>query len=510
MLETIGRSIRYKLIMVVLAASTSALLVAGTAMVIYDLRAYQGSWLTDLTTQAEILGRASAPALVFNDPKSAREYLALLKARPEVAAAAIYNAKGRLFASYERSGANSAAIPTLPEFEGARVTGNVILFYRRIVENNEILGTVYLRGDYALLGRLADYLGILGAVLGLSLLVAFLMSTWLQTAVTKPILQISEVARQVMEKRDFSLRVRKSTEDEIGYLVDAINDMLAEVGRRQEALEASNLTLGREMAERSRVEDQLRELNIELERRVDARTAQLEAANKELESFSYSVSHDLRAPVRAIIGFSRILSEEHIEQLEAEARRLLGIVQSEAHRMGALIDDLLAFSRMGRQAIQAVDIDMTHLARSTYEGLGAQHPADKVQFQLGALPRARGDRSLLGQVWVNLLANALKFSSKQAMPRIEVSAISDETEHVYFVRDNGVGFDPRYQSTLYGVFQRLHDASDFPGTGVGLALVQRIVTRHGGRVWADSKPNEGATFYFTLPKERADGANGAG
>ena len=500
MLSRVGRSIRYKFVLVVLATTFAALVVAGTAMVIHDLRTYQQSLVSDLNIQSEILGRASAPALAFNDNNSAREYLALLKLRPQIAAAAIYNAKGKPIASYHRAGDESRPIPPLPETEGAHISGNTIAYYKRIVENQEILGTVYLLGDYRLLGRLVDYLGILGAVLALSLLVAVLMTTWLQTTVTKPILEITDVARQVMEKRDFSLRVRKSTEDEIGYLVDAVNDMLAEVGRRQEALEASNITLGREMAERARVEDQLRELNIELERRVDARTAQLEAANKELESFSYSVSHDLRAPVRAIIGFSRMLAEEHTQHLEAEAQRLLGIVQSEAHRMGALIDDLLAFSRMGRQAMQMLDVDMTQLAQSTYDGLIAHHPVKNVEFHIGALPRARGDRGLLGQVWVNLIANALKFSSKQGRPRIEVSAISDETEHVYFVRDNGVGFDPRYQSKLYGVFQRLHDANEFPGTGVGLALVQRIVTRHGGRVWADSKLNEGATFYFTLPK----------
>lgn len=505
MLRTIARSIRYKLVLVVLATTFAALLVAGAAMVFYDLRTYQQSWVNDLNTQAEILGRASAAALAFNDPKSASEYLSLLKARPKIAAAAIYNAKGKVFASYSRAGVSGSDLPALPEFEGPRIAGNVLLFYKRIVENNEILGTVYLKADYELLGRLTDYLSILGTVFALSLLVALLMSAWLQTAVTKPILAISEVARQVMEKRDFSLRVRKTTEDEIGYLVDAINDMLAEVGRRQKALEQSNVTLGREMAERERAEDQLRELNVELERRVEARTAQLEAANKELESFSYSVSHDLRAPVRAIIGFSRMLSEDHIEQLGEEARRLLGVVQGEAHRMGALIDDLLAFSRLGRQAMQMTDLDMTQLARATYEGLVAHQHGNHVIFQLGALPRARGDRVLLGQVWANLLANALKFSSKEAQPRIEVSAISDEKEHIYFVRDNGVGFDPRYQSKLYGVFQRLHEASEFPGTGVGLALVQRIVTRHGGRVWADSKLNEGATFYFTLPKEVVDG-----
>ncbi|HJQ63594.1 MAG TPA: ATP-binding protein [Burkholderiales bacterium] len=500
MLRRLARSIRYKIVMVVLATTAAALLVAGAAMVIYDLRTYEQSWVNDLSTQAELIGRASAPALAFNDPKSAREYLALLRVRPEIAVAAIYNAKGKLFASYQRGADAVTSVPALPEFEGPRVSGNMIVYYKRIVENNEILGTVYLRGDYKLLGRLTDYLSILGAVLVLSLLVAVLISTWLQATVTKPILAISDVARQVMEKRDFSLRVRKTTEDEIGYLVDAINDMLGEVGRRQEALEASNITLGREMAERARAEDQLRELNIELEQRVDARTAQLEAANKELESFSYSVSHDLRAPVRAIIGFSRMLAEEHDQKLDPESQRLLGIVQSEAHRMGALIDDLLAFSRMGRQAMQTTDIDMTQLARTTYESLLAQHPTNTVELHLGALPRARGDRSLVGQVWANLIANALKFSSKAAKPCIEVSAISDEMEHVYFVRDNGVGFDPRYQSKLYGVFQRLHDASEFPGTGVGLALVQRIVTRHGGRVWADSKLNEGATFYFTLPK----------
>jgi light-regulated signal transduction histidine kinase (bacteriophytochrome) len=173
--------------------------------------------------------------------------------------------------------------------------------------------------------------------------------------------------------------------------------------------------------------------------------------------------------------------------------------------MGVLIDDLLAFSRLGRQTIQRSDLDMKSLANSTFEQLQAQHEGPKPEFRLGPLPRATGDRVLLGQVWVNLLSNALKFSAQREKPAIEVGAISDEKEHVYFVRDNGAGFDPRYQAKLFGVFQRLHDASEFAGTGVGLALVGRIVNRHGGRVWADSKPNEGATFYFTLPKDHANG-----
>jgi len=173
--------------------------------------------------------------------------------------------------------------------------------------------------------------------------------------------------------------------------------------------------------------------------------------------------------------------------------------------MGVLIDDLLAFSRLGRKSMQMTDVDMMALARSTYENLNGHGGDSPVGLHLGALPRAKGDRALLGQVWANLLANAIKFSSKREHPLIEVSAISNEAELVYFVRDNGAGFDPRYRSKLFGVFQRLHSASEFPGTGVGLALVERIVTRHGGRVWADGKPDEGATFYFTLPKEQLNG-----
>jgi signal transduction histidine kinase len=229
---------------------------------------------------------------------------------------------------------------------------------------------------------------------------------------------------------------------------------------------------------------------------------QLAIANKDLESFSYSVSHDLRAPVRAIAGFSKMLQEMHANQLDAEAQRKLSIIQSETQRMGNLIDDLLAFSRLGRQEIKGSDLDIQDMVRNMYERLHSLHQGPEVEFRLGSLPQAHGDRALLEQVWANLLSNALKFSAKRDKPMIEVSAISDDKEHTYFVRDNGAGFDPQYQSKLFGVFQRLHRADEFAGTGVGLALAYRIVTRHGGRIWAESKPNEGATFYFTLPKEQ--------
>jgi signal transduction histidine kinase len=236
----------------------------------------------------------------------------------------------------------------------------------------------------------------------------------------------------------------------------------------------------------------------ELERRVADRTAELEAVNKELESFSYSVSHDLRAPVRAIGSFCSMIREDHERALDAEARRKLGVIESEAERMGSLIEGLLDFSRSGRSALKPSQLDMTQMASAIFERLTAAQDA-RPELRLGTLPGAAGDRTLIEQVWTNLLGNAIKFSSKKGNAVIEVTGACADSECTYVVSDNGAGFDPRYAANLFGVFQRLHNDSDFPGTGIGLALVQRIVTRHGGRIAAESVPGVGATFRFTLP-----------
>jgi len=245
---------------------------------------------------------------------------------------------------------------------------------------------------------------------------------------------------------------------------------------------------------------------VHVRRQVAERTAALEAANLELEAFSYSVSHDLRAPLRAIAGFSQLLAKDYETLLDAEGRRLLGVVRENAIRMDQLIRDLLAFSRVGRGEMESQTVGMQQLVNEVVTELAASLDRETLEIAVGPLPDARGDEAMLRQVWLNLLANAIKFSAPREKARVVVEGRRSDGEVVYSVADNGVGFDMRHAGKLFGVFQRLHGVAEFPGTGVGLAIVQRIVHRHGGRVLAEGKVDEGATFSFALPAARAGGA----
>ncbi len=248
----------------------------------------------------------------------------------------------------------------------------------------------------------------------------------------------------------------------------------------------------------------LRMENAELERRVRDRTAELEAANKELEAFSYSVSHDLRAPLRAIDGFSRILVDEHSAQMSADARDLLNHVTTNSRRMGQIIEDLLRLSRLSRQWLSKQLVQTAALVRDVLEELRNEQGDRNIDVHVGDLPDCVGDPSLLKQVFVNLLSNAFKYTRQQEAALVQVDYQQQEGDGVYFVRDNGVGFDMQYAGKLFGVFQRLHRADEFEGTGVGLSIVQRILQRHGGRIWAQAAVNSGATFFFTIPGGTAE------
>lgn len=468
-------SIRRKLLAVMAMTTVSALLFAVLAMVVYDLRNYGDTVKRDIETQTELLASSSSAALSFNDPAAAREYLRVLHHRERISAAAIYDARGAVFATYSRGGVERQ-FPVLPGEDGVLVDGDQLIAFKRVVENNEFLGTAYIRADYRFTQRVTDYLAIASLVLVAALLVAALMSLKLQAVITQPILSVAAIAREVVTKNDVSLRATKTSDDEVGALTDAFNSMLDEIeARRAEIIQ----------------------LNDELEERILQRTAELEQSNRELESFSYSVSHDLRSPLRAIVGFSEALQEE-VPDLPLEAQRLFDRIRAATRRMAQRIDGLLNLAHVSRRQLVDQRVDLGSIANEIIEELRQRDPDRSVETVVEPELIARGDPKLLRAMLENLIENAWKFTGEAPAPRIEVGTVGAEDERVYFVRDNGAGFDMAFVDKLFTAFSRLHANDEFPGTGIGLATVQRIVERHGGRIWVEAAPGVGATFYFTL------------
>ncbi|HTH57539.1 MAG TPA: ATP-binding protein [Cyclobacteriaceae bacterium] len=470
-------SIQRKLMRMIALTSGAALMLTCASYFVYEFFTFRQAMISQLTILGEAISTNSTAALAFQNSDDAAETLTALKSDKHIVAACLYDKEGTLFAKYPSALPNSI-FPRVPQEESFHFENTHLAGFQNVIQNGKRLGTLYLRSDIgAMYERFQLYAVIAILVIGFSFLLSYLLSKRLQQRISKPILALAKTARDISKNDDYSVRVVKLDDDEVGVLTEAINQML------------------------TRIEEQTEEilsLNQGLEQKIIDRTSELQAANKELESFSYSVSHDLRAPLRSIHSYINILSEEYGEKLDNEARRLIAIVTSNSKKMGQLIDDLLAFSRLGRRELLRTPLNMNSLVSSVWEDQIRLQERSNVKLSSADLPNAVGDSAAITQVWTNLISNALKYSRHKECSMVDIGHFQKEDMTVYFVRDNGAGFDMKYYDKLFGVFQRLHSAKEFEGTGVGLAIVQRIVTRHGGTVWAESKVNEGTTFYFSL------------
>ncbi len=461
--------IQRKLLMIILAAISASLALVLVGIAVYEITTYRTHLMKEVPDVGDFLAANSAPTLAFDDPKTAREILQTVRATPELTVAALYAVNGQVFASYVRATRSFASVPPKPGPAGLRIRGSHIELVRPVKQKGVTLGTLYLRADMAsVYSRLRGYAGIV-LVVALALWGgAFLLQVLLKRLVSDPLFRLSKMAARIAGG-DLRVSAPEDSGDEIGQLAKALNHMTAELARSYSELQGN--------------------------------LKQLQTANKELEAFSYSVSHDLRAPLRHIIGFVDLLFKEAGDRLDENNRHYLEVILDSARIMGNLIDDLLAFSRNSRAEMAMQWFDFNSLLNEVIDDFSVETKGRNIEWNIESLPVIFGDRTLLRQVWANLVSNAIKFTRPRDRAIIMIGSKREENDFIFFIRDNGVGFDTQYQDKLFGLFQRLHDPDEFEGTGVGLANVQRIVRRHGGNVWAESVLGEGAAFYFSLPKK---------
>src|SRR3989442_4075623 len=484
--------IKRKLTAILLLISGLVLLLTSAAFVTYEVVTNRQTIKIHLATRSLILAANSTAALAFANEADAAEILSALKYDPHMVAGALYRQDGRVLATYPVAGA-ADLIPAAPEPDGYRFEGGRLVAFTTVAQGgNQRLGTLYIASDTKAVSDALRLSGIIAiAVLAIALLAAYALAAALRGRISEPILALAETARAVSTRQDYSVRAPKLGEDELGTLTDAFNQMLGRISDQDRELRRHATDLEQRVEERTHA---LQERNEALRRNA----AELLAANQELDAFAYSVSHDLRAPLRSIDGFSHVLLEDYAAQLDQAGQDSLHRVRAASQRMATLIDDLLKLARVTRAEMRTELVDLSGMARDIVAELQRATPERRVEFAIAPGLEARGDPRLLRVALDNLLRNGWKYTAKQARPQVEFASTNVNGERAFLVRDNGAGFDMKYADKLFGVFQRLHSAAEFEGTGVGLATVRRIITRHGGRIWAEGAVDRGATFYFTL------------
>ncbi len=482
--------IKRKLMLAMLLTGGSVLLLASMAFVTYGVITARRNLVVNLNILAEITAANASASLLFEEPKTANEILSKLQAEPTVIKAALYTRDRKILAHYPKTLADTN-YPAVEIREVSRFGHGVLEVFYPVHENERWVGTLYVQSDLSpLYDRFRLYAVIVGAVMLTAIAIIALLTKWLQRQISQPILELANTARMVSEKRDYNVRAKTSSADELGTLTKAFNHMLNQIQEREAALQAS--------------QRDLQQLNRELEERVLVRTAELAATNKELEAFTYSVSHDLRAPLRHVDAFAQLAEEQTATSASPQLRKYIERIRVGVQNMGRLIDDLLNLSRVARVEVAQQPVSLNALVDEVIGEMRPEIEHRNIEWTIGRLPTAVCDPGLMKQVFTNLIANAVKYTRPRERAVICIDLQTVDGTPAILVRDNGVGFDNRYVAKLFGVFQRLHRAEDFEGTGVGLAIVKRILDLHDGKIWASSELDKGATFWFTFRGLAAD------
>ena len=477
--------LRTKLILLLTSVVTIAQFLAAAVNMAVDVQSEKAAMAQHLGILANVLGSQSEAALTFELPKDAEEVLAFLKLEPTVVFACIHDAKGVVFATYKRQETSSFVAPIKSE-EGHVFTADGHLeTTTRIMQNNQRLGVLFLRASMNNLNaQIRDRLLMRGIVLISAVTVTIALAAYFQRIISRPVRQLADAAKTIAADGDYSVRVRKESNDELGVLSDGFNAMLTQIQKRDDELEQHHMHLEELVQERTR--------------NLEAKTQELARSNTELELFASVASHDLQEPLRMVASYMELLGQRYQGKLDDKANRWIGFAVDGVVRMKQLINDLLEFSRVGTRGKAFAPTDCEVVLKHVLQNLQQAIKDTGASVTRGRLPTIPADDTQMAQVMQNLIANAIKFRGTQP-PVVRVEAERNDEGWRFSVRDNGIGIDSQFAERIFVIFQRLHTREEYPGTGIGLAVVKKIIERHHGRIWVESQLGQGTTFFFTLP-----------